>query len=248
MWDPTGGGYIGDEPATEESIAQAIEDQIDDSQLDPCTKGVLDKIKNLTQNDIAKIFEKFGVPVNGTYNIQMVLGTPIANDALADTKTVIKNNYIITIRDTYIQGTYNNQTPPTDLAVAAVIIHELIHAHFLGLFDDYHNNGDTCAYDNYNCLYEKYVTKNFTGDTDAQHTQMFKSYIDIMSSALQEFHPGLSSQYYNDLAMSTMYGLKYFDDKYPIGSIERTRIENNRLAEDRNTPKGTATPKGTPCN
>ncbi len=249
MWDPTGGGgYSGDEPATEESIAQAIEDQIDDSQLDPCTKGVLDKLKNLTQNDIAKIFEKFGVPVNGTYNIQMVLGTPIANDALADTKTVSKNNYIITIRDTYIQGTYNNQNPPTDLAVAAVIIHELIHAHFLGLFDDYHNNGDTCAYDNYNCLYEKYVTKNFTGDTDAQHTQMFKSYIDIMSSALQEFHPGLSSQYYNDLAMSTMYGLKYFDNKYPIGSIERTRIENTRLAEDRNTPKGTATPKGTPCN
>jgi hypothetical protein len=45
--------------------------------------------------------------------------------------------------------------------------------------------------------------------------------------------------------MSTMFGLKDFDDKYPIGSIERTRIENNRLAEDRNTPKGTATPKGT---
>jgi len=35
-----------------------------------------------------------------------------------------------------------------------------------------------------------------------------------------------------------MFGLKDFDDKYPIGSIERTRIENNRLAEDRNTPKG----------
>jgi hypothetical protein len=44
-----------------------------------------------------------------------------------------------------------------------------------------------------------------------------------------------------------MYGLQYFDDKYPKGSEGRTRIENNRIAEDSNTPRGEATPKGTPC-
>lgn len=49
-------------PATEESIAQAIEDQIDDSKLDPCTKGVLDKLKNLSGGGIANMLKRFTPP------------------------------------------------------------------------------------------------------------------------------------------------------------------------------------------
>jgi hypothetical protein len=246
--------YINDYPtatlqnATDIFVPQGIEDNIDDSELDPCTKGVLDKLKLLSQNDIASIFEKFGIPENGTYNIQMVTGTPNKSTAIADTKWLSKNNYLITIRESYIKGTDNNQKPPTDIAVAAIIIHELIHAHFFALFDDFHNNGNNCAYDNYDCLYEKYVTKTYTGTIDEQHAQMFDNYVPKIVAILQEFKPGLSLQFYEDIAMSTMYDLQYFNDKYPKNSPERNRIENNRHAEDTNTPRGTATPKGSPCN
>jgi hypothetical protein len=77
---------------------------------------------------------------------------------------------------------------------------------------------------------------------------MFDNYVPKIVAILQEFKPGLSLQFYEDIAMSTMYDLQYFNDKYPKNSPERNRIENNRHAEDTNTPRGTATPKGSPCN
>lgn len=230
-----------------DDVAAAIEDRINDTELDDCTKGILAKLKNLTQNDIVSIFEKFGTPKDSAYNITIKLGIPYRSDALAETVPISKNNYLITISEEYIKGASHNLIKPTDLSIAAVIIHELIHAHFLALFDDFHNNGDFCAYDSFVCLYEKYVTKNYEGTIDAQHAQMFDNYIPKIAAILQEFKPGSSSQFYEDLAMSTMYGLQYFDDKYPKGSEGRTRIENNRIAEDSNTPRGEATPKGVPC-
>jgi hypothetical protein len=249
IWESMGGGD-GTAAAEEEvaaELAKKIVDSIDVSQLDPCTKEVFEKLKTLTNSDIASIFEKFGVPVNGTYNIKIVLGTP-DGDAIASTKPAGQNKYITTIRDTYIKGTYNNGRTPTDLSIATVIIHELIHAHFLALFDDYHNNGDICAYDNFVCLYEKYVTKTYGGKDDAQHAQMFDNYIDKMASMLAEFNPGQPFEFYQDLAMSTMTKLQYFDDRYPKGSAERSRITQSRLAEDNNEARGDILPKGTPCS
>ncbi|CAH0337337.1 hypothetical protein FVB9288_03092 [Flavobacterium sp. CECT 9288] len=240
-----GGGYTGAEPVEEEVD---FEDKIDDSELDPCTKEVLDKLKTLSQNDIASIFEKFGIPENGTYNIKMVSGPLNSSVATADTKWISKNNYLITVSDSYTKGTANYQKPPTDLAVAAVIVHELIHAHFFALFDDFHNNGNVCAYDSFDCLFEKFVSKNYTGTIDEQHAQMFDNFVPKMAAILQEFKPGLSTQFYEDLAMSTMVDLQYFNDRFPKGSLDRVRIENTRYSEDLNIPKGDATPKGSPCN
>ena len=226
--------------------AAIIEKKIDDTQLDPCTKAVLEKLKNLKQNDIASMFEKFGVPVNGTYTLKIVIGTPDKPVALADTRQVSKNNYLITIRETYLKGTDNNLRPPTDLAIAAIVIHEIIHAHFFALFDDFRNNGNVCAYDNYDCLFMKYVTDNFEGTTDPHHSQMFENYLDVMANALQEFQTGIpvpntekAALFYHDLALSTMAGTRIFEDRYPLGYNsptyeERKRITYNREAEDDN--------------
>jgi len=62
--------------------AARIEKQIDDTELDPCTKEVVNKLKNLTQNDIANMFEKFGVPLNGTYTLKIVIGTLLNEEFL----------------------------------------------------------------------------------------------------------------------------------------------------------------------
>jgi hypothetical protein len=80
-------------PATEMLIAQTIQDNTDDSELDTCTKGVLDKLKLLSQNDIASIFEKFGLPTNSTYNLKIISGITNSAVALADTRKISKNNY-----------------------------------------------------------------------------------------------------------------------------------------------------------
>jgi hypothetical protein len=249
---------------TSAQIAAALEEQIDGSQLDRCTKAVLDKLKNLTQNDIANIFEKFGVPVNGTYTLKIVIGTTSMSVALADTKRVSKNNYLITISEPYLKGTENNQMPPTDLAIAAIVIHEIIHAHFFALYDDFHNNGNICAYDNYDCLFMEYASKNFEGTTDPQHSQMFENYIDVMANALQEFQTGIpvsstgkADIFYHDLALSTMAGTQIFKDRYPLNYNasnyeERRRIVNNRTAEDKNitiddAENGKYIPKGKSC-
>lgn len=244
--------------------AAIIEKKIDDTELDACTKAVLEKLKTLKQNDIASMFEKFGVPVNGTYTLKIVIGTPDKPVAIADTRQVSKNNYLITIRETYLKGTDNDLRPPTDLAIAAIVIHEIIHAHFFALYDDFRNNGNICAYDNYDCLFMKYVTDNFEGTTDPHHSQMFENYIDVMANALQEFQTGIpvpntgkAALFYHDLALSTMAGTRIFEDRYPLGYNsptyeERKRITYNREAEDDNktiddAENGKYIPKGKSC-
>lgn len=240
-------------------LLKAIEDQIDDSQLDQCTKEVLAKLKNLANVDIANIFKKFGVPKNGTYNIRIILGTPTSSGVLAETKLDgSKNNYVITIRDTYLNGTNNNNRPPTDLAIATVLIHELIHAHFMALYDDYKNNGDICALDNYDCLFMKYAANNYEDITDPHHTQMFESYLGVMAGTLQEFQTGSpihteATQLYQDLAISTLRDTQLFKDRYPNdynapNFAERQRIGHRRLAEDNKMTAATYVPKGKPCN
>ena len=57
--------------ATDELIAQTIEDQIDDSKLDPCTKGVMEQLKNTTNYDIAKVLAKLGAD-GSVYNTTMI--------------------------------------------------------------------------------------------------------------------------------------------------------------------------------
>jgi hypothetical protein len=54
---------------------------------------------------------------------------------------------------------------------------------------------------------------------------MFDNYVPKIVAILQEFKSGLSLQFYEDIAMSTMYDLQYFNDKYPKNSPERNRIE-----------------------
>ncbi|MNL49626.1 hypothetical protein D3C87_1725770 [compost metagenome] len=62
----------------------------------------------------------------------------------------------------------------------------------------------------------EYVSKNFQGTTDPQHSQMFENYIDIMASSLQEFQTGIAVSstgkaelFYHDLALSTMGGTQF---------------------------------------
>jgi hypothetical protein len=139
-YDGGSGGWTG-EPATEELIAQAIEDNIDDTQLDPCTKGVLDKLKNLEQGDIAKMLNRFS-PADSIFNIKMSTGQVIDPNNFAETKKVTGSTTDINMvfNEDYIKGT-NNINPPTDLSVATTMAHEVIHAYLISLLEENKTSG-----------------------------------------------------------------------------------------------------------
>jgi hypothetical protein len=248
IWD-SGDGSSGS-GGGEVAPAEVIEELIDDSLLDPCTKAILDKLKNLTQSDIAKIFTKLGGNseiYTLTFEIANNNGNPASTSQTSYNcyKTVIDNDFLYGI-----DGTGINK-PPTDLAIAAVIIHEMVHTYFFSLYDDKVNSGITNALDDFDLLYQNYVTKNYAGADDAQHTQIWISFINIMASSLQEYHTGDGanpSQFYQDIILGTLMKTNTFKDKYPEGSEEYNRIKSNYLTEKNNGSNDTNyTPKGTPC-
>ena len=246
------GNWTGNEVVlvTDAIIAQTIEDNIDDSKLDPCTKGIMDKLKNLTQSDISSIFTKLGGNseiYTLTFEIANNNGNPASTSQTSYNcyKTVIDNDFLHGI-----DGTGINK-PPTDLAIAAVMIHEVVHAYFFSLYDDKVNSGITNALDDFDLLYQKYVLQNYFGADDAQHAQIWKSFINITASSLQEHHTGDGanpSQFYQDIILGTLMKTNTFKDKYPDGSGDYSRIKSNYLTEKNNGSNDPDyTPKGTPC-
>lgn len=87
---PDGGGEGGQVETT-----QAIEDYIDDTELDACTKDILNKLKNLGNGDIAEMLKRFS-PDGSIYGTKMSTGQVINNNpnVLAQTK-MDKNTGVI---------------------------------------------------------------------------------------------------------------------------------------------------------
>jgi hypothetical protein len=106
-----------------------IEKQIDDSQLDPCGQSVLNRLKNLQQNDIATILSRLG-NTNSIYQLSISTGFPTDPNALAATNwnfnssgNEIPYNYNILIRP-------EETATSSDLAIAGSLLHEIIHSYF----------------------------------------------------------------------------------------------------------------------
>jgi hypothetical protein len=246
---PGGGGGGGGGGSTAPSSTQTIENNIDDSDLDDCHKAILDKLKNGTTADIKSIFDKLGGKTD-VYTLTFKVGNNYGNPASTNWtspncyKTVLDNDFLYGI-----DGTGINK-PPTDLAIGAVMIHEMVHAYFFSLLDD-KNSGITGAFDNFDLLYNNYVTKTFAGADDAQHAQIWKSFIGNLASTLQEYHTGNGtnpSQFYTDIILGTLSKTKKFKDTYPEGTVEFSRIMNTFLTEKNNGSNDpNYTPKGKPC-
>ncbi|MCC4922677.1 hypothetical protein [Flavobacterium chungbukense] len=249
-----GGGDGAPTAATRAQVAKAIQKKIDGSKLDPCVKAILDKLKTLTQNDIASIFRKLGGD-SDIYVLSIEFGEVEGND-VAGTKQTSYNCYTTVLDNDFVYGLNgtSKNTPPTDLAIAAVMIHEMVHVYFFSVFDDKVNSGMAHALDNYDILYQKYVNNTYIdkGQDNAQHAQIWKSYINIMSSALEEYATGnitdTPNQFYQDIIMGTLMRTKTFDDKFPDGSEGKRRIINNYISEkngESNDPN--YQPKGKRC-
>lgn len=234
--------------------------KITDTNLDPCGKSVLTKLKNLRQNDIASILRRFG-DVNSIFNLNFSTAYPNDPNALASTNWVLDSNsntiaynYLIKIRPEETQIS-------TELAIAGSLLHEIIHAYFLSLIDDCIQANNCTTLQTFPELWNYYVANQTGNPTNgiSQHNQIALSYVNIMGAALQEYitgipvQPGSQSQVYTDVAW---YGLQGTIPYNALPQSEKDRInfrfENVELLNQSSVnPNGvTINPVGTrntPC-
>ena len=248
-----GNGTGNNNGTSETTTTSNIVDKINiNENLNECSKNAYYKLLNANIRDIEHILKKLGA--DKLYNVTIASGdTGIAN---GNTISIAPFSYAITISTSY-EG-------QTELYRASVLIHELTHAYFKSLFDDYHNGSppNPNAYNNFSTLYQFYVDKNYTGggSTNAHHEQMANSYITIIASALQEFQTGIAvynstplQQVYIDLAWGGLYGTPIYASTSALTATDRIRIENVKRAEQSGHPVEMGTPNeqspvGRTCN
>jgi hypothetical protein len=235
-------------PATDAIIAQAIEDKIDDTNLDPCTKGIMTQLKNATNTDITKVLAKF-VPSN-IYNVTMKMGITKPNN-FAETTKISKNNYLITVTD-------NSFTTATKLYKATGMLHEMIHAYMLSVVDDYNTYSypTNDPFNGFPKLFNLYALNAGVGNSViAQHEDMANKYVDAIASALEAYQANIGipfsladKQVFEDMAWSGLQGTDVYNAKFPKGSINDNRITARIGAEINGVYSQGQYAIGKPCN
>jgi hypothetical protein len=213
----------------------------DNCKCDPdCTNEIADKIKNVNEPVFKNIIEKFNNP-NSPYKVNVFNGPIQGSGSMAQTQPT-------TVRGTYNIVTNENYTTETSLIATANILHEYIHAYFNTLWDDWKNNRNTHAYDDYPVLKEYYIDKTYSSiySEDAHHEQIADSFINNISDALKELEPGSSDQYYKDMAWATLFNTPVYESD--LNETEQKRIKTIRESEVTNTEREGNQPQGKPCN
>lgn len=225
---------------------------IDFSSLNPCPKDVMSKLMNTQQLNVANILKKLGANL-GKYNVVVKTETPIKGTPAATIRTS-QFNYKIQISPDY--------TSATKLFRATNILHELVHAYFISLKDDYSSSNppNSSVFNDYPTLFQAYVDKKYPGQTDdAHHIEMANQYVNAIATSLQEYNKYADPntlvpfQVYEDLAWGGLKGTPVYETKFKVGTSERLRVENRYACEQSGHPVGYNTPQlqntvGKPCN
>ncbi len=231
-----------------------IEKQIDDTQLDPCAKEVFQHIKNTTNCDFSQVFAKLGA--NGSiYNTTLKTDHNNYVDSYGNSQLVTSpaNTVRTTPNIKYGYTMYVNPdySAKTKLFIAAFLLHEMAHAYFFSLTDDF-NIGANNSFNELPILFNAAVTKKFPINTEIHHQEIANSYTSAINAALQEYQPGLDQQVYHDMAWGGLIGTAIFNVNFPVGDPNRERIINRYASEQTGNSQGQGTtqqnPVGQPCN
>ena len=260
------------EPTVYNSITPfLIEEKIDDTLLDPCAKSVLNILKNTNNLDLTKILAKLNA--SGSPYKTKIIRLP-TNPGVYNGKVIDFNSSAITIPATttskfdYLIFVNPNNTDRTKLYIANVLVHELIHAYFMSIVDDYRTNATSSpSYYNINSLpavFQAYCDFVYPGPRgvmeSAHHNDIANLYIDTIARATQEFNTGVAvpvgtqpNQIYSDLAWAGLLGTPVFDATHPVGSSSRERVKDRIRAEQSGHDVNQGTPEqqsvvGQPCN
>jgi len=230
-------------------IPGIIESKIESLQLDYCSSQILDKLKSLQQNDMAKILLRFGTFQN-IYDWELRTSNPLIdpnNLAETDWKRDSDDNAIDYNYLTYIKPSYVNQA--TQISIARTILHEMLHTYLISLVDDANDTG-TIEVTDFPILWNALVNETYDNNPNRlQHEQISRKFIIPLKDALKEWDNSKESdQYYEDLAWGGLIETSTFNTLFPQGTIPRNRILNTNNAEDKNSNQNGVSPKGTPCN
>ncbi len=133
------------------SNGTSIENSIKTLNLNPCSESALNKLKSATGRDISSIMNKFGSSFYKLtiQNSTTSLGTSVGQTNF--TNPAIPYDYTINISPDYSSS--------TKLFRAATLLHEITHAYFLSLWNDF-NAGiqpGSNVYNNNEILFQLYV-------------------------------------------------------------------------------------------
>jgi hypothetical protein len=231
-------------------ISDVIEDKIDYSQLDPCPKAVMDKLKNATNNDIKAILDKLGAGSN-VYKLNIISGN--ANGLPEISTSTIPFSYTTTISTDY--------TKATSLFRASNLLYEFAHVYFMSIVDDFRAKGYPQTDYNLNSfpsLFQAFCDQEYsptqTIAANAHHLEMANKYVDAIASSLKEYDKSNNStviipdQVYIDLAWGGLMDAPVFSEKFPQGSNDAIRIRNRYSCESAGFHVRTESPIGKPCN
>lgn len=229
-----------------------IEKQIDDTNLDPCTKGILNKLKQ--NHAIAKIIARFDNPQTPfTINFSQIpnLINPQTNSSVYGLFSGTNQNYNYNIQ---LNANNFNNNGATSIGKAATIIHEIIHA-LIGSVIQY--NGTPLNTDNINFpeVWNSYLNIETGSSTPEDHTFMGNNYVNIIGSALQEFATNtplnvgqVPDQLYLDLAWGGIYFPGNNNFNSVLTGIDKARIFSRKTAEMTNSSYNGVNPSNnSPC-
>lgn len=166
-------------------------------------------------------------------------------------RTNLSSKYQYTIR---VSPDY---TSSTSLFRASNILHELTHAYFLSLIDEYSSTNNLLVFADTPELFQAYCDKNYPPQPNQlenlHHEEMAKKYVKAIGAALQEFQTGIPvegtpDQIYTDLAWGGLRGTPVYNQIFPVGTNDYIRIEARYAAESNGGTTGNQTAIGTPCN
>ncbi len=204
--------------------------KIDDTQLKPCMKSILNGIKNLSNGSVAGIIQKFAGETPG-FNWKLKDGV-LPPDWNAATSPKYNNN-TGTVTTTFDSQKFNNAS---DLAIARTILHESVHAYLVA----YYKTDPNAYLMDYGKLLEKWLIEKNSDLNAFQHDLMTKNFVSDISTSLKEFGTNkgysISNQFYGDLAWGGLAQNKdgtlteVFKNMVPNIS-DQQRIINNILIE-----------------
>lgn len=208
---------------TPPKTAEDFNEEIDDSKLPDCMKQVLAELKNLNGNTVADIIKKFAGEVPA-YNLNFNVENNNDYSKIARVDPQVNSNFV-TIWLNINRDAIGNVT---DLAVAATILHESVHAYLVASsFDD-----PAAMQLSYPELFDKKARLINNIQNDKQHEIMTKDFIKDIAISLKEFGVAqgynYSTSYYDDLAWKGLYGTKAFNN---LDNVSKTRIINIIKAE-----------------
>ena len=185
-----------------------IEKQIDDSQLDECTRGILNKLKQ--NHAIAKIIARFGNPNSPfitTFSQVPNLVNPSGQSVYGNTSTT-STNYMYEIK---LNSNYFKNDGATSLGKATTIIHELMHALIISVIQ-YSGNPNSTDLNDFPEIWDEYVVQKTGSNNETNHETIGNHYVNVIASALQEYITGNQvtdssqiEQIYKDLSWSGLF-------------------------------------------